>query len=132
MSRWLNKCKCSNKRLMTDLFYESCEMYLIATLNDVYFDDNSFSFIENLMFICTDVFKSALKLGTFPAILVTYTASALLHVSMETVLIIMRILFVRPDSSTSGLSKFKKSNIMVFLGSTPVIKRIILGFFLTK
>lgn len=29
----------------------------------------------------SDVFKNAMKLGTFPAILVTYTASALLHVS---------------------------------------------------
>lgn len=29
----------------------------------------------------TDVFKSALKFGTFSAIMVTYTASALLHVS---------------------------------------------------
>lgn len=30
-----------------------------------------------------DVFKSALKLGTFSSIIVTYTASALLHVSMS-------------------------------------------------
>lgn len=29
----------------------------------------------------TDVFKSALKFGTFTAVMVTYTASALLHVS---------------------------------------------------
>lgn len=29
----------------------------------------------------SDVFKSAMKLGTFAAILVTYMASALLHVS---------------------------------------------------
>lgn len=29
----------------------------------------------------TDVFKSALKFGTFSAIMVTYTASSLLHVS---------------------------------------------------
>lgn len=29
----------------------------------------------------TDVFKSALKFGTFSAVMVTYTASALLHVS---------------------------------------------------
>lgn len=29
----------------------------------------------------SDIFKNAMKLGTFPAILVTYTASALLHVS---------------------------------------------------
>lgn len=33
--------------------------------------------------VCSsDVFKNAMKLGTFPAILMTYTASALLHVSM--------------------------------------------------
>lgn len=30
----------------------------------------------------SDVFKNAMRLGTFPAILMTYTASALLHVSM--------------------------------------------------
>jgi hypothetical protein len=33
------------------------------------------------VFSSTDIFKNAVKLGTFPAILVTYTASALLHVS---------------------------------------------------
>ena len=32
----------------------------------------------------SDVFKNATKLGTFPAILMTYTASALLHVSVMT------------------------------------------------
>lgn len=33
--------------------------------------------------VCSsDVFQNATKLGTFPAILVTYTASALLHVSV--------------------------------------------------
>lgn len=32
--------------------------------------------------VCSsDVFRNATNLGTFPAILVTYTASALLHVS---------------------------------------------------
>lgn len=31
----------------------------------------------------TDVFKSALKFGTFTAIMVTYIASALLHVSTK-------------------------------------------------
>ena len=35
-------------------------------------------------FLSTDIFKNAVKLGTFPAILVTYTASALLHVSTAT------------------------------------------------
>lgn len=34
-----------------------------------------------LSFILTDVFKSALRFGTFTAVMVTYTASALLHVS---------------------------------------------------
>lgn len=67
------------------------------------------------MFICTDVFKSALKLGTFPAILVTYTASALLHVSMETIhIIIMNILAVRADSSSPGHSKMKNLTICFF------------------
>lgn len=35
----------------------------------------------------SDVFKNAMKLGTFPAILMTYTASALLHVSVTLLLL---------------------------------------------
>lgn len=37
----------------------------------------------------SDVFKNAMKLGTFPAILMTYTASALLHVSMKLLLLLV-------------------------------------------
>lgn len=44
---------------------------------------NKHSYASSQMFFShlTDVFKSALKFGTFSAIMVTYTASALLHVS---------------------------------------------------
>lgn len=46
--------------------------------------------------MCSDVFRKALRLGTFHAILITYTASTLLHVSPPFILAVSSAL--RPQS----------------------------------
>lgn len=68
----LGICPCPSGLTHVCIFIQVCDILLIHML-----------YINVLCtFYHTDVFKNALKLGTFPAILVTYTASALLHVSM--------------------------------------------------
>lgn len=85
-------CVCNT--LKRHLVVISLSLAVFITFYNLYCNYIKFVFIfcnffNVLSSYFSDVFKNAMKLGTFPAILVTYTASALLHVSIMMMMMIM-------------------------------------------